>query len=58
MGLNHLLSEVKEKQEQYPHFLDLKSNVYEKKVLSFEQGGDGVFNYQGRLCVPSVDGLQ
>ncbi|KAH0720379.1 hypothetical protein KY285_005181 [Solanum tuberosum] len=33
-------------------------NVHKQKVLAFEQGGDGVLRYQGRLCVPMVDGLQ
>ncbi|WMV13728.1 hypothetical protein MTR67_007113 [Solanum verrucosum] len=26
--------------------------------MAFEQGGDGVLRYQGRLCVPKVDELQ
>ncbi|WMV59032.1 hypothetical protein MTR67_052417 [Solanum verrucosum] len=26
--------------------------------MDFEQGGDGVSRYQGRLCVPKVDELQ
>ena len=33
-------------------------NVHKKRVLAFEQGGDGVLMYQGRLFVPRVDGLQ
>ena len=45
-----LLSEVKENQDQDP--------IHHKKVLDFEQGGAGVLKYQGRLCVPKVDGLQ
>ncbi|XP_069151919.1 uncharacterized protein [Solanum lycopersicum] len=32
--------------------------VHKQRVLSFEQWGDGELNYQGRLCVPKVDGLQ
>ncbi|KAH0712650.1 hypothetical protein KY289_008609 [Solanum tuberosum] len=34
------------------------ANVHKQKVLAFEQGGYGVLKYQGRLCVPMVDGLQ
>ena len=53
-----LVLEVKEKQDQHPIFLELKTNVHKQKVLAFEQGGDGVLRYQGRLCVPMVDVLQ
>ena len=53
-----LVVEVKEKQDQDPIFLELKASLYNKKVLAFEQRGDGVLRYQGRLCVPIVDGLQ
>ncbi|KAH0709023.1 hypothetical protein KY284_010450 [Solanum tuberosum] len=53
-----LVSEVKEKQDQVPILLDLKANVQKQRVLNFEQGGDGVLKYQGRLCVPMVDELQ
>nr|AAV31171.1 Putative polyprotein, identical [Solanum tuberosum] len=35
-----------------------EANVQKQRVLAFEQGGDGVLRYQGRLCVPMVDGLQ
>ena len=34
-----LVSEVKEKQGQYPILLELKANVHKKKVLALEQGG-------------------
>ena len=37
-----LVSEVKEKQNQVPIFLDLKTNVHNQRVLTFEQQGDGV----------------
>ena len=37
-----LVSEVKEKKNQDPIFLDLKTNVHNRRVLTFEQGGDGV----------------
>ncbi|KAH0658205.1 hypothetical protein KY289_026953 [Solanum tuberosum] len=53
-----LVSEVKGKQYQDPILLELKANVHKQKVLAFEQGGDGVLRFQGRLCVPMVDGLQ
>ncbi|KAH0646574.1 hypothetical protein KY284_034458 [Solanum tuberosum] len=53
-----LVSEVKEKQDQDPILLELKAHVHKQKVLGFEQGGDGVLRYQGRLCVPRLDGLQ
>ena len=53
-----LMSEVKEKQDQDPILLELKANVQKQRVLAFEQGGDGTLRYQGRLCVPMVDGLQ
>ena len=49
--------EVKEKEYQDPILLDLKANVYKQRVLDFEQGGDYVLKYQGRLCAPMVDGL-
>ena len=53
-----LALEVKEKQDQDPILLELKANVHKQKVMAFEQGGDGVLRYQGRLCVPRVDELQ
>ena len=33
-----LVSEVKEKQDQDPIFLELKANVHKQRVLDFEQG--------------------
>ena len=33
-------------------------NVHRKRVSTFEQEGDGVLKYQGRLCVTRVDGLK
>ena len=36
-----LVSEVKEKQDQDPIVLDLKTSVHKQRVLDFEQGGDG-----------------
>ncbi|KAH0658081.1 hypothetical protein KY289_026829 [Solanum tuberosum] len=52
------VSEVKEKKDHDQILLELKENVHKQKVLAFEQEGDGVLRYQGRLCVPMVDGLQ
>jgi len=49
---------VKEKQDQNPMFLKLKENVHKQKVVAFEEGGDGVLRYQGRLCVLKMDELQ
>ena len=53
-----LVSEVKGKKDQDPILLELKANVHKQKVLAFEQEGDSVLRYQGRLCVPMVDGIQ
>ena len=52
------MSKVKEKKYQDLIFLYLNASVRNLKVLTFEQGGDGVLKYQGRLCLPRLDGLQ
>ena len=57
MELNRLIR-VKEKQYQDPILLEMKKNVHNKRVLSLQQRGDGVFRYQCRLCVPMVDRIQ
>ncbi|WMV46834.1 hypothetical protein MTR67_040219 [Solanum verrucosum] len=49
-----LMLEVKGKQDQDPILLELKANVHKQKALAFEQGGNDVLRYQGRLCVPMV----
>ena len=49
---------MKEKHDQDIILLDLKAYVHKQRVLAFEQGGDDVLRYQGRLCVPMVDGLK
>lgn len=36
----------------------MKEDVQKKKVLVFSKGGDGLLRYQGRLCVPNVEGLR
>ncbi|WMV41179.1 hypothetical protein MTR67_034564, partial [Solanum verrucosum] len=38
--------------------MELKESVLNKSVEAFSQGRDGVRRYQGRLCVPDVDGLR
>ena len=47
-----------EKQESDPILLELKGVVNNQIVEVFSQGGDGVFSYQGRLCVPDVGDLR
>ena len=49
---------MKEKQDEDPIFLDLKENVHKQRILAFEQWEYGVLKYQGRLCLPRLDGLQ
>ena len=46
---------MKQKQYQDHVLLDLNASFHKQRVLAFEQGGDGVLEYQGRLCVPKVD---
>ncbi|KAF3683251.1 hypothetical protein FXO38_00839 [Capsicum annuum] len=36
----------------------VKSSISVENVMTFENGGDVILRYQGRLCVPEVDGLQ
>jgi len=49
---------VKSKQDLDPLMVELKESVLKKSVEVFSQRGDGVLRYQGRLCVPDVDGLR
>ncbi|KAH0728122.1 hypothetical protein KY284_003987 [Solanum tuberosum] len=53
-----LVDEVIAKQDLDSSLLELKALVKEGKVEVFSQGGDGALRYQGRLCVPCVDGLR
>ncbi|KAF3684086.1 CCHC-type integrase [Capsicum annuum] len=53
-----LCAEVKEKQIEDPILMQIKKDMGQQKVMSFEIGGDGILRYQGRLCVPNVNGLQ
>jgi len=50
--------DVKSKQHLDPILMDLKESVLNKFVEALSQWGDGVLRYQGRLCVPDVDGLR
>ena len=50
--------EVKENQDNDPILLELKGVDHNHKVEVFSQGGDGVFHYQGRLCVHDVGVLR
>ena len=53
-----LVLELKEKQHQNLILHELKENVHKQKIIFFERVDDGVFRYQGRLCVPMVDELK
>ncbi|WMV41715.1 hypothetical protein MTR67_035100 [Solanum verrucosum] len=50
--------DVKSKQGLDLILVELEEAVLKKSVEAFFQGGDGVLRYQGRLCVPNVDGLR
>ncbi|XP_070046470.1 uncharacterized protein [Nicotiana tomentosiformis] len=50
---------VKEKQYSDPLLVQLKDGIHKDKTMSFSLGmDDGTLRYQGRLCVPNVDGLR
>ncbi|XP_070034653.1 uncharacterized protein [Nicotiana tomentosiformis] len=54
-----LVVEVKEKQYNDPLSVQLKERIHKHKTMAFALGmDDGTLRYQGRLCVPNVDGLQ
>ena len=46
-----LVVEVKEKQDSYLIFLELRSVVHNQRMEVCSQGGNGVLRYQGRLCI-------
>ena len=48
---------VKFKQHLDLALMELKESVLAKLYKSFSLRGDGVLKYEGRLCVPDVDGL-
>ncbi|WMV25527.1 hypothetical protein MTR67_018912, partial [Solanum verrucosum] len=50
--------DVKSKQGLDPILVELKKAVLKKSVEAFSQGGDEILRYQGRLCVPNIDGLR
>ncbi|WMV58999.1 hypothetical protein MTR67_052384 [Solanum verrucosum] len=52
------VADVKAKQGLDLTLVELKEAVLKKSVEAFSQGGYGVLRYQGRLCVPNVDGLR
>ena len=52
------MKDVKTKQDMDPSLVDLKKSVETKVIESFSKGRDGVLRYQGRLCIPNVDGLR
>ena len=53
-----LVVEVKSKKHLDQPFMKLKETVIGKFNESFSLQGDGVLRYQGRLCVPNIDGLR
>ena len=53
-----LMEDVKAKQDMDPSLDELKKCVETKMIESFYKRGDGALRYQGRLCVPNVDGLR
>ena len=58
LAKSYLCSEVKEKQDEDPTLMQIKKDVGQQKVMSFEIGGDGILRFQGRLCVSNVDRLR
>ncbi|XP_070054298.1 uncharacterized protein [Nicotiana tomentosiformis] len=54
-----LVVKVKEKQYDDPLLVQLKEGIHKHKTMDFTLGtDDGTLRYQGRLCVPNVDGLR
>ncbi|XP_070024797.1 uncharacterized protein [Nicotiana sylvestris] len=54
-----LVAEVKEKQFNDPLLAQLKEGIHKHKSTTFSFGMyDGTLRYQGRLCVPDIDGLR
>ena len=50
-----LVVEVKSKKHLDQSLMDLKKIILSMLNESFSLGCDGIFRYQGRLCVPKVD---
>lgn len=38
--------------------MQIKGDVDQQKVMVFYIGGDGILRYQGRFCVPGINGLR
>ncbi|XP_070056559.1 uncharacterized protein [Nicotiana tomentosiformis] len=53
-----LVAEVKARQYEDSTLVQLREGIQQRKITSFEIGGDGALRYQGRLCVPNVAGLR
>ncbi|XP_070005280.1 uncharacterized protein [Nicotiana sylvestris] len=54
-----LVGKDKEKQYSDPLLSQLKEGIYKRKTTSFLfRMDDGTLRYQGRLCVPDIDGLR
>ncbi|XP_070023245.1 uncharacterized protein [Nicotiana sylvestris] len=53
-----LVVEVKEKQYNDPLSRQLKEGIHKHETMAFSLSmGDGTLRYQGRLCIPNLDGL-
>jgi len=58
MAESSLVVEVKEKQYDNPLLVQLKEGIHKHKTMAFSLSMDDcMLRYQGRLCVPDVDGL-
>ena len=53
-----LVVEVMSKKHLDPLLIELKESVLSKFNEAFYQRGDGVHMYEGRFCVPDLDGLR
>ncbi|XP_070032422.1 uncharacterized protein [Nicotiana tomentosiformis] len=54
-----LVVEVKEKQYNDPLLVQLKEGIHKHNTMALSLSmNDGTLRYQGRLCVPNVDGLR
>ena len=58
LAKSSLCAEVKEKQVEDPILMQIKKDMGQIKVMSLEIGGDGILRFQGRLCIPNIDGLR
>ena len=53
-----LVVKVKCKQHHVLALMEFKESILDNMNESYSLGDDGVLRYQGRLCVPDVDGLR